>query len=146
MSLEILSCGISILLKKGKNMNTKLLLLSAMMMLSTTFATANANLEIEVVSGATLVSEEDGDAPAQYQMCLYDDYVHMTANGYNGGDVTWTVSNDIYAYNPDFYFVPPGVGVYTVRLFDGTVINGSVDNKGAELDDTIIIDAIECYQ
>jgi hypothetical protein len=114
---------------------------SLAMILSTIIASANANLSIELISGGEIVQ----DNPTQIQMCLnYNDYIHFNANGANGGDITWTVDHDLYADGDTFYFVPDSLGVYHIRLYDGEVINDSVDNQGAELDDEVIVDVIEC--
>jgi len=126
-------------------MKTKILLTSLAMILSTTFI--NANIEIEVVSGAT----PSATNPKNINMCIEDTYIHFEAigdsNNTNGELPTWTVSDDIYAYGDTFYFVPPAItaATYTVRLYDGMVINGAIDNEGAPKADEVYVHVSNCY-
>jgi hypothetical protein len=123
-------------------MKTKNLLTSLAMILSTTFI--HANIEIDVISGATLI------APKTIQMCIEDTYIHFEAigssNNTDGEIPTWTVADDTYAYGDTFYFVPPTItaATYTVRLYDGTVVNDTVDNQGILIADTMAVNVISC--
>jgi hypothetical protein len=123
-------------------MKTKNLLTSLAMILSTTFI--HANIEIDVVSGATEI------APKTIQMCIQDTYIHFEAigssNNTDGEIPTWTVADDTYAYGNTFYFVPPTItaATYTVRLYDGMVSNDTVDNQGTLIADTIAVNVINC--
>jgi len=123
-------------------MKTKFLLNSLAIILSTTFI--HANIEIDVVSGATEI------APNTIQMCIEDNYIHFEtigdSNNTNGELPTWTVSDDTYAYGDTFYFVPPTTTAasYTVRLYDGMVTNNTVDNQGAPKADEIAVNVISC--
>jgi len=123
-------------------MKTKILLTSLAMLLSTTFI--HADIEIDVVSGAIPIG------PKTIQMCIEDSYIHFEAigssNNTDGELPTWTVSDDIYAYGDTFYFVPKATteATYTVRLYDGMIINDTVDNQGTAIADTIAVNVISC--
>ena len=123
-------------------MKTKILLTSLAMLLSTTFI--HAAITIDVVSGAIPIG------PKTIQMCIEDTYIHFEAIGSSentdGELPTWTVADDTYAYGDTFYFVPPTTTAasYTVRLYDGLVINDTVDNQGAPLADTMAVNVISC--
>jgi hypothetical protein len=123
-------------------MKTKSLFVGLAIALSTTLI--NANIEIDVISGATNLN------PKTVQMCIEDEYIHFEAigdsNNVDGEPATWTVSDDIHAYGDTFYFVPKETttATYTIRLYDGLVINDTADNQGAPLADEISVNVISC--
>jgi len=127
-------------------MKTKNLLTSLAIILSTT-TFIHADIEIDVVSGATSIG------PKTIQMCIEDAYIHFesigSSNNTDGELPTWTVADDTYAYGDTFYFVPPAItaATYTVRLYDGMVTNDTVDNQGRLVDDEadeIAVNVISC--
>ena len=123
-------------------MKTKSLFVGLALALSTTII--NANLTIDVISGATPLNNKT------IQMCIEDNYIHFEAIGNStntdGKPATWTVSDDIYAYGDTFYFVPTRAttATYTVRLYDGMVINDTADNQGTPKSDEISVNVIKC--
>jgi hypothetical protein len=127
---------------KGKNMNTKSLLVSLALALTTTVI--NADIEIDVISGATYINSNT------IQMCIEDGYIHFEAigesNNTDGELATWTVDDDTHAYGDTFYYVPRGIttAAYTIHLYDGMIINDTVDNQGSPLADEISVNVIHC--
>jgi len=124
-------------------MKTKTLLTSLAMILSTT--SIQAFIEMDFVSGGTPMD------PRTIQMCIEEDsYIHFqtigSSNNTDGELPTWTVSDDVYGYGDNFYFVPPSTtpASYTVNLYDGLLINDTIDNQGAPRVDRMTVNVISC--